>query len=118
MSIDLKPVTIRTARAADADALRLLAELDGGPVPGGRVLVAEVDGELVAAMPVAGGPAIADPFLSTSALVSLLLGLRAAQARDLDDRRKFRGRMRRLFPAAGPRRRQIRTRWPQPRLAA
>ena len=117
MSIDLKPVTIRTARATDDDALRQLAELDSGQAPSRRVLVAEVEGELVAALPVAGGPAIADPFRSTSALVSLLLGLRAAQGRDLD-RRTSRGRIRRLFPAAGARRRQIGTRWPQPRLAA
>jgi hypothetical protein len=112
MSIDLNDFTIREARPADADALSRLAELDSARVPAGRVLVGEVDGELVAAVPIAGGPAIADPFRPTSALVSLL-GLRAAQLRGLQNRRGSRGWIRRLIPAAA-RRGQIRI---QPRAA-
>jgi hypothetical protein len=87
MSIDINDFTIREARPADADALSRLAELDSARVPAGRVLVGELDDELVAAVPIAGGPAIADPYRPTSALVSLL-GLRAAQLRGLEDRRK------------------------------
>jgi hypothetical protein len=108
MSMDLNDFTIREARPADADALSRLAELDSARVPAGRILVGEVDGELVAAVPMAGGPAIADPFRPTSALVSLL-GLRAAQLRGLQDRRGSRGWIRRLIPAAA-RRGQIRIR--------
>ena len=53
------------------------------------MLLGELDGELVAAVPIAGGPAIADPFLKTSAFVSLL-GLRAAQLRGFEERRESR----------------------------
>jgi hypothetical protein len=112
MSIDLNAVTMREARPADDDALSRLAELDSARVPTGRVLIGELDGDLVAALPIAGGPAIADPFRPTSALVSLL-GLRAAQLRGLEDRRKARGRIRRLISGAAGRR-QIRI---QPRAA-
>jgi hypothetical protein len=99
MSFDLNAFTMREARPADDDALSRLAELDSARVPAGRLLVGELDGELVAAVPIAGGPVIADPFRPTAALVSLL-GLRAAQLRGLEDRRKARGRIRRLIPAA------------------
>jgi hypothetical protein len=100
MTTDINALKIREARAADDAALRLLAALDGGRVPAGRVLVAEVDGEIVAAVPLAGGPAIADPFRRTSALVNLL-GLRAAQLRGMERDRK-RGRRRRRGFAPQP----------------
>ncbi len=44
------------------------------------MLVAETGGEIVAAVPVAGGRAIADPFRRTAALVEIL-ELRASQLR-------------------------------------
>jgi hypothetical protein len=100
MSFDPNALTIREAQAADDDGLRRLAELDSSRVPSGRLLVGELNGELVAAVPMAGGPAIADPMRATSAVVSLL-GLRAARLRGLENRRKSRGRIRRLMPAAG-----------------
>jgi hypothetical protein len=100
MTTDINALKIREARAADDAALRLLAALDGGRVPAGRILVAEVDGEIVAAVPLAGGPAIADPFRRTSALVNLL-GLRAAQLRGMERDRK-RGRRRRRGFAPKP----------------
>ena len=66
-------LTIRLATPADAGALRRLAQLDSAPPPKPvPMLVAEVDGELQAAMPIAGGPAIADPFRSTAGLVAML----------------------------------------------
>jgi hypothetical protein len=104
MSIDLNAFTIREARPSDAGALRRLAELDSSRVPAGAILVGELDGELVAAVPIAGGQAIADPLRSTKTLVSLL-GLRAAQLRGLEDRRESRKSTRR--PPAGDHRRQI-----------
>jgi len=65
-------VTIRPARPDDARSLRRLAALDSAEVPPGGLLVAEVSGELWAAVNVSGGHAIADPFRPTAALVRLL----------------------------------------------
>jgi hypothetical protein len=73
-------VTIRVAAGADDEALARLAELDSRPALTGYVLVAEVGGELRAAVPVAGGEPVADPFHPTAALTSLL-ALRARQLR-------------------------------------
>jgi len=100
MSADPNALTIREAQAADEAALRELAALDSSRVPSGRLLVAEVNGELQAAAPLAGGPAIADPFRPTETLVSLLQ-LRAAQLRALARRRESSWRRRRLVPSAG-----------------
>jgi hypothetical protein len=73
-------LTIRLAGPADAAALARLAELDSarppGPVP---MLMAEVGGELRAALPLDGERAIADPFRPTAALVAIL----AERARQL-----------------------------------
>ena len=66
-------VTIRMALPADAEALGRLAQLDSAPPPAPvPMLVAEVGGELRAALPLDGGPAIADPFRRTAELVALL----------------------------------------------
>jgi hypothetical protein len=65
-------LTIRWATADDAAALSRLAALDSSEVPIGRLLVAEVDGELRAAVPATAGPGIADPFRPTADLVALL----------------------------------------------
>ena len=66
-------LTMRMAVSADAPALRRLAQLDSAP-PAERapMLVAEVGGELRAALPFDGGPAIANPFRRTAELVALL----------------------------------------------
>lgn len=71
-------IVIRRSRAGDHSAVARLARLDSKPVPAGPLLVAEVDGELEAALPVLGGPAVANPFRPTAHLVSLL-ALRARQ---------------------------------------
>src|SRR5687768_9407938 len=73
-------VTVRLAEDADALALVKLAALDSAEVPPRPALVAVRDGETVAALPVNGGSAIADPFRHTAAIVELL-ELRAAQLR-------------------------------------
>ena len=65
-------VTIRLARPTDGAAVDRLAQLDSRPAPSGDLLVAEVEGELQAALPLGGGPAIADPFRPTAALTDLL----------------------------------------------
>ena len=71
-------VSIRPARAEDEAAIRGIAALDGKSVPTGRLLVAEADSEIIAALPMGGGPAVADPFRWTSDVVALM-ELRAAQ---------------------------------------
>ncbi len=65
-------VTLRYAAAADAERLRTLAELDSATTPVGPLLVAEVDGRLRAALPLDGGPPIADPFHRGVELIDLL----------------------------------------------
>ena len=80
-------VVVRHAECADAAALVGLAGRDSAEVPGGGLLVAEADGRLVAAVPIAGGPAIADPFRQTAAIVALL-ELRASQLRRLEQPRR------------------------------
>ena len=65
-------VTIRRAFEDDAQALRRLAGLDGSKLPQADVLVAEVAGELWAAIAVVDGHAVADPFRPTAELLDLL----------------------------------------------
>lgn len=73
-------ITVRVADDGDASALVRLAALDSAPVPDRPTLVAEIDGEPVAALPLNAGRAVADPFRRTSAAVEML-ELRAAQLR-------------------------------------
>jgi hypothetical protein len=73
-------VVIRSSSDADSGRLQRLAILDSAPAPQGPMLVAERDGVLVAAVPIDGGRAIADPFEPTLGLVGLL-ELRRAQLR-------------------------------------
>lgn len=73
-------LTVRTATARDADSLRLLAALEGVNMPRGEVLVAQLGGDVVAALPLDGGRAIADPFRPSAELVDVLK-LRARQLR-------------------------------------
>jgi hypothetical protein len=71
-------VTLRYASAADAQSLRLLADLDAAPAPSEPTLVAEVDGRLRAALPLDGGAPIADPLHRGAELIELLR-MRAVQ---------------------------------------
>jgi hypothetical protein len=65
-------LTIRIAYPDDRAALERLATLDARPLPAEPLLVAEVDGELWAALGLADGGAVADPFRPSGALVGLL----------------------------------------------
>src|SRR3954466_2452517 len=65
-------ITIRRASEDDAPALRRLAQLDGARLPEGELLVAEVDGELRAALRVLDRAYVADPFFPSKELVGLL----------------------------------------------
>jgi hypothetical protein len=75
------PITIRLATDDDRLGLTRLAALDSAEAaPPGRVLLAEVDGELRAALSLADGSAIADPFHPTLAILELLRTHAAAQS--------------------------------------
>ena len=88
-------VVIRAARGSDGHALERLARLDSQRPLTGPVLLAEQDGELVAAL--SGDRAIADPFRPTADLVALL---RAHSGRTRRDRGHLgRGRVPRLRAA-------------------
>ena len=65
-------ITIRTSDAADAGELLRLAVLDSAEPLAGAALVAEVDGRVRAALPLAGGRPIADPFAESAHVVALL----------------------------------------------
>jgi hypothetical protein len=91
-------LTLRHAVPADADALDRLAQLDSRRAPRGVVLVAEVGGELWAAISVDDMHTVADPFKPTGELAFLLIE-RARQVR-----RAQRGGAQRLpsvWPEAG-----------------
>lgn len=74
----ISAVTIRQAFPDDALALLGLAALDSARPLAEPVLVAEVEGELRAALSLHDGAVVADPFRRTAALIELL-GARAAQ---------------------------------------
>jgi hypothetical protein len=73
------PMTIRYASDGDARDLARLAALDSAKVPAGALLVADVEGELWAAVAIGRGAAIADPFRPSGPVVELL----RARARQL-----------------------------------
>jgi hypothetical protein len=72
-------VVLRVARPGDEAILQRLAALDSRPMPAAPVLVAEVDGEALAALSLADGAAVADPFSPTAPLVELLRAGAAAR---------------------------------------
>jgi hypothetical protein len=69
---DYNSVAIRMARPDDDYAIQRVAALDGRAVPAGRILVAEADGEIIAALSVSDGSKAADPFSWTSDVVALM----------------------------------------------
>lgn len=73
-------ITIRSARDGDAGALARVAGRDSATLPRAPLLVAEVDGAIRAAVSLADGTHIADPFHRTEELVAMLL-IRARAAR-------------------------------------
>jgi hypothetical protein len=79
-AIAAEEVVIRRARSDDRGELDRLAARDSAALPDGTLLVAEAGGQILAALPVAGGRAIADPFRRTADLAALL-ELRAGQMR-------------------------------------
>lgn len=88
------PLSLRPAGPSDAHPLTRLAQLDSVRPLTGRVLVAERDGRLLAALSLDDGRVAADPFQFTAEPVALLR-LRAAQLRPSARRRNV------LRPALG-----------------
>ena len=73
-------VTIRRARPQDALSVARLAAMSDRRPPRGPVLVAEIDSEIVAALPLGGEPVVTDVRRPTSDVVQLL-ELRSDQER-------------------------------------
>jgi hypothetical protein len=80
------PITLRLALPADRAALERLAQLDSRPLPPGPHLLAERHGRIDAAISLATGEQLADPFRRTAELCALLRlhagGERVAAERD------------------------------------
>jgi hypothetical protein len=87
-------IAIRRAIEDDRIALVHLAALDSAEPLAGEILIAEVDDEPRAAIEIATGITVADPFRRTAHLVDLL-SLRAAMLRERGgSRRRLRLRLR------------------------
>jgi hypothetical protein len=65
-------ITITQSTEADAPQVWRLAALDDRRAPDGPALLAYVDGELRAAVGLADGHAVADPFHPTAGIVDIL----------------------------------------------
>lgn len=90
---DMGPVTLRFGFPDDANALARLAALDSSRPPAQPVLLAEIAGELRAALSLSDGAVVADPFHPTIALIELL----QERARQLTSSRPRRSRLRSWF---------------------
>jgi hypothetical protein len=85
--------TIRPATPADDEALAAVARLDGQRPLGGRILLAEDDGSVVAGFSLDEGRSVADPFRPTGA-ARVLLRARASSLVALHHRPELRERLR------------------------
>ncbi len=92
-------VEMRLAGDADIEQIERLAQLDSRRAPRGPVLVADVEGDLWAAVSLDDGHGVADPFHPTGELLALLT-TRAQQLRRGNGRRRTRD-LPRVFPKAG-----------------
>jgi hypothetical protein len=84
------PITIRRSTADDREAIRRVAALDSGRAPEGDAMVALVDGELRAVLPLDGGRPLADPFHFTADIVALLQASAERKRRPVPRRRAAR----------------------------
>ena len=73
-------VAVRLAGPEDEAAIGRVAALDSSEAAGGPHLVAEADGDVIAALAIGSGQAVADPFRWTADVVELMT-VRAAQMR-------------------------------------
>jgi hypothetical protein len=93
-------VVLRHATVADDAALRDLAALDSARLGPGPHLVAEVDGHLRAAVSLADGATIADPFRPSDGVVALLRARAGGRPATSPARRRLRRPVRRARPLA------------------
>lgn len=93
-------VLIRLARPEDREALTRLAELDSGRAPVGPALVAEVRGDIWAALSLDDRSAVADPFRPTGELVALLAERAGQLVRGRTPRPRRRSRLHRRHAVA------------------
>jgi hypothetical protein len=91
------PVTVRFAVADDARELTRLAELDSASRPAHPLLIGERAGEAIAALSLADGAIVANPFVASADVVALLR-LRARQLRE-QPRRRGRRRLLVMIPS-------------------
>lgn len=89
-------VGLRIADFDDAHLVARLADLDDAPALQGRVLLALIDDEAVAALSLLDGRVIANPFVATSEAVALLR-LRAEHLSGRRARRRLRSILRPRF---------------------
>jgi hypothetical protein len=66
------PLVIRQAVVEDEHEIASLADMDELPAPQGPVLVAEVESQILVALPLDGGPVVAHPLRTTGGLVDLV----------------------------------------------
>ncbi len=83
------PITLRHATVADEPWIVRLAALDSSDVPEGTLVVAERDGEIVAAVAEDSLQAIADPFKRTADVVALLRRHAVTRRNAVPTRRHF-----------------------------
>lgn len=65
-------VSLRPAHPGDREQLIRVAQRDAAPLPAEPLVVADLDGEIRAAISLADGTVIADPFHPTAAIVAML----------------------------------------------
>jgi hypothetical protein len=88
----MRDLTIKLSTEADRERLRALAELDSKRPPQGDVLLAEVNGRLLAAIGM-DGAVIADPFERTGAVVDVLRAQVGRQPRHASRGRRWLNRL-------------------------
>ncbi len=90
------PVVLRLAGPDDTHLVERLAALDGASPLGGRVLVALIDDQALAALSLLDGRVVANPFVATGEAVALLR-LRAEHLSGQRARRRLRTVLRARF---------------------
>jgi hypothetical protein len=93
---DVRTIELRFAYPDDEAIVHRLAALDDAPELPGRILLALIDGQAVAALSLEDRRVVANPFLATSKAVELLR-LRAEHLAPARGRRRLRGILRPRF---------------------
>lgn len=100
MYAQLHEMVLRADRPTDEKTLRRLAALDSARPLQGPALVAEIDGEAVAAIGLDDQRVVADPFTNTADVVELLrIRAERMQAPAVDRRARLLGRFRHAHAA-------------------